>query len=136
MKSTEHFKNTIKAYLDNRANEDALFATTYSKANKNMDDCINYILNTVQKSGCHGFNDDEIYSMALHYYDEDNVEVGKRISCKVVVNHTIELTAEEMEEARKNALQRATNEAYSKIMQPKVNRKKMEMNNQPNLFNF
>lgn len=51
-------------------------------------------------SGCSGFSDDEIYSMAVHYYDEDNIEVGKPNSCKVVVNHTIELTEEEKAEAR------------------------------------
>jgi len=68
MKSTEHFNNTIKAYLDRRANEDVLFAITYAKANKNIDDCITYIFNTVKKSDCNGFTDDEVYSMAVHYY--------------------------------------------------------------------
>ena len=106
MKSTEHFKNTIKAYLDNRANEDALFAITYAKENKNLDDCITYILNTVQKSGCSGFTDDEIYSMVVHYYDEDSMVAGKPINCHVVVNQHIELTEEEKQQARKNALER------------------------------
>ena len=36
MKPTEHFKNTIKAYLDKRANEDTLFAVTYAKENKSI----------------------------------------------------------------------------------------------------
>ena len=36
-----------------------------------------------------------------HYYDEDNIEVGKYINCQVVVNHTIALTEEEKAEARK-----------------------------------
>jgi len=135
MKSTEHFKNTIKAYLDKRANDVELFAVAYAKTNKNINDCINYILNTVQKSGCNGFADDEIYSMAVHYYDEDNIAAGNPISCHVVVNHTVELTAEEKAEARKEAIQRATNEAYAKMKQPKNNRK-IEVINQPNLFNF
>ena len=30
MKSTEHFKNTIKAYLGKRASENELFAITYA----------------------------------------------------------------------------------------------------------
>jgi len=71
MKSTEHFKNTIKAYLDKRANEDELFAISYAKGNKNLDDCVTFILNEVKKSGCNGFADDEIYSMAVHYFDEE-----------------------------------------------------------------
>ena len=118
MKSTDNFKNTIKAYLDKRANEDELFAVAYAKTNKNINDCITYILNTVQKSGCNGFADDEIYSMAVHYYDEDNIAAGNLISCHVVVNHSVELTAEEKEEARNEAKQRAISEAYSKMKQP------------------
>ena len=137
MKSTAHFKNTIKAYLDNRANEDNLFAASYAKANKNIDGCITYILNTVKKSGCNGFNDDEIYSMAVHYYDEDNINAGKPVDCsRIVVNHVVELTAEEKEDAKKKAIERATNEAYAQIMQPKGNRKKAEEIQQPTLFNF
>lgn len=54
-----------------------------------------YILNTVQKSGYKGFADDEIYSMAVHYYEEENIEVGKLVNCQVVVNHQVELTPEE-----------------------------------------
>ena len=27
--------------------------------------------------------------MAIHYYDEDNIEVGKNFDCRVVVNHTL-----------------------------------------------
>jgi ribosome-associated translation inhibitor RaiA len=118
MKVTEHFKHTIKAYLDKRAKEDKLFAITYAKEGKNIDDCITYILNTVKKSGCNGYTDDAIYSMAVHYYDEDNIEVGKKIDCQVVVNHTVELTAEEKEQALQKAIQKAQDEAYSKITQP------------------
>ena len=38
MNGTDHFKRTIQAYLDSRAAEDKLFAASYSKPNKNMDD--------------------------------------------------------------------------------------------------
>jgi len=136
MKSTEHFKNTIKAYLDKRASEDMLFAITYAKTNKNIDDCITYIFNTVQKSGCNGFTDDEVYSMAVHYYDEDNIEVGKTFDCRVMVNHTVELTAEEKEQARKDAIQKVQDEAYSRMKQPlrKPQPKQVIINNQLNLF--
>jgi hypothetical protein len=30
-----------------------------------------------RKSSCNGFADDEIFRMAIHYYDEDTIEVGK-----------------------------------------------------------
>lgn len=68
MKVSEQFKSTIKAYLDNMAAVDSLFAPVYQKPTKNIDNCITYILNQVKKSGCCGFSDDEIFGMALHYY--------------------------------------------------------------------
>jgi len=142
MNSTAHFKNTIKAYLDKRANEDSLFTQVYAKANKNLDGCIHYILNEVQKSGCNGFTDEEIFGMAVHYYDEDNITAGKPVDgCRIVVNHVVELTAEEKEEARKEAIQRTINEAYHNIMQSRKPQKKTEIkptdeNRQPNLFDF
>jgi len=138
MKSTEHFKNIIKAYLDSRAKADLLFAVTYAKTNKNIEECILYILNEVRKSGCNGFADGEIYSMAVHYYDEDSITSVQPINCHVVVNHAVELTAEEKEEARQEAMKQATNEAYSKMMQPKKNGSKPPVSHTdtPNLFNF
>ena len=68
MKVSEQFKSTIKAYLDNMAAGDSLFAPVYQKPTKNIDNCITYILNQVKKSGCNGFTDGEIYSQAVHYY--------------------------------------------------------------------
>ncbi len=90
MGTTENFKKTIQEYLEKRAIEDSLFAIQFSKKDKNIDDCITYILNTVKQSGCNGFTDDDIYSMAVHYYDEDNIKVGKPINCNVIVNHKVE----------------------------------------------
>lgn len=67
MKGTEHFTRTIAEYLNQRASTDPLFAPNLMKPNKNIEDCITYILNEVKKSGCNGFDDDEIYSMAVHF---------------------------------------------------------------------
>lgn len=136
MKTTDHFKNTIKAYLDQRAESDLLFSFKYSAPKKNIDDCITYILNQVQKSGCNGFVDDEIFGMAVHYYDEDNIETGKPMNAHVVVNHVVELTAKEKEQARQDAIQKAQDEAYRKITQPVKKAKKVVLNPQPSLFDF
>ena len=106
MKSTESFKQTIQAHLQSRAATDPLFAKSFAKEAKNIDDCINYIFSKVQKSGCNGFTDDEIYSMAVHYYDEDDIKVGKPTEGRVVVNHHIELTPEEIKEAKEEAIRR------------------------------
>ncbi|WP_373818772.1 PcfK-like family protein, partial [Porphyromonas loveana] len=92
MKGTEIFTRAIAEYLNVRAMTDPLFAPNLMKPNKNIDECITYILTEVQRMGCAGLSDEEVYSLAVHYYDEDNLKVGKPINCKVVVNHTIELT--------------------------------------------
>ena len=42
--------------------------------------------------------------MAVHYYDEDDIGVGKVVSCQVAVNHIVERTAEEKDEARQEAI--------------------------------
>ena len=68
MNTTEYFKRTIQAYLEERAMEDELFAAKYDNPDKNIDDCVTYILNWVQKSGCNGFTDGEIFGQAIHYY--------------------------------------------------------------------
>lgn len=107
MKSTENFKNVIQAKLAEMAAADPLFAFSMGKAGKNIDDCITYILNTVQKSGCSGFSDEEVYGMAMHYYDEDDIEVGEKVECKVVTNHKVELTDEDHKQAKKEAIERA-----------------------------
>lgn len=134
-KATDYFKQTIQSYLQRRAQEDELFAPRYANPKKNIDDCITFILNYVKQSGCNGFADDEIYSLAMHYYDEDNIDIGKPLAnCKVVVNHTIELTEAEKAEAHSKAMQRATDEAYRKITQGKNKTKKPETATQSSLF--
>ena len=134
MKGTKDFKATIQAYLEERARTDELFAVSYAKADKNIDDCITYILNKVRRSGCNGFNDDEIYSMALHYYDEDDIKVGSKISCQVVVNHTVELTDEEKAEARKAAILRFQQEQMDAMKRPKKAKQVTTTISQPTLF--
>lgn len=124
MKTTDHFKNTIKSYLDQRAQEDPLFADKYANEKKNIDDCVTYILNTVQKTGCNGFTDDEVYGMAVHYYDEESVDIGKEISCRVAVNHTVELTEEEKKEARQKAIDQYQDDIRKKELERK--KKKQE----------
>lgn len=131
---TAYFKLTIQNYLESRAQADELFAPRYANPKKNIDDCVTYILNQVKQSGCNGFTDDEIYSMALHYYDEDNIEVGNSLKCKVVVNHTIGLTEAEKAEARQQAMQRAQDEAYKKLTQGRSKPKQTDAANQQSLF--
>ena len=136
MKTSEHFDRTIKAYLDQRAENDILFSFKYANPKKNIKDCCTYILNTVQKSGCNGFAAAEVYGMAIHYYDEENIEIGNPINCNVVVNRVVELTEEEKAEAREKAIQKVQDEAYNKMKQPVKKAKIVALNTQPSLFDF
>jgi hypothetical protein len=90
MKSTENFKNVISGHLKSVAANDPLFAKNLEKPKKNIDDCVTYILNTVKNSGASGFEDSEIFGMAIHYYDEDDVKPGKKIQVKIISNHKVE----------------------------------------------
>ena len=139
MKGTEHFTRTIAEYLNQRAATDPLFAPNLQKPNKSIEECITYILSEVQKSGCNGFDDDEIYSIAVHYYDEDDIEMGKATNCQVMVNHVVELTEEEKAEARQEAIKQYQREELAKIQSRNAREKKTENTKaqvQPSLFDF
>lgn len=139
MKATEHFKQTIKAYLDERAKNDELFAVSYAKENKNMDDCVTFILNQVKRSKCMGLTDEEVYSLAVHFFDEDDIEIGNPIACNVIVNHTVELTEEEKEQARQEAFKEYQAEQLRKMQKrtnkPKTPKAQPEITT-PSLFDF
>lgn len=85
----ENFKETIKAYLDDFAKKDRLFAKKYANPEKNIDECVNYILGWVYQSGSNGFCDEEIFGQAKHYYDEEKVEIVKFPAMRAVVNHHV-----------------------------------------------
>lgn len=139
MKATEHFKQTIKAYLDERAKNDELFAVSYAKENKNMDNCVTFILNQVKRSKCMGLTDEEVYSLAVHFFDEDDIEIGNPIACNVIVNHTVELTEEEMAQARQEAFKEYQAEQLRKMQKrtnkPKTPKTQPEITT-PSLFDF
>jgi hypothetical protein len=137
MKGTESFKKTIHSYLEQRASEDTLFAEKYHEVSRPIDDIVTYILNQVAKSGCMGFTDDEIYSLAIHAAEERNLEVGKPLECDIKVNHIVELTEEEKQEARHNAIRRLENETYQRIANRKKPKTKAQTSvQQLSLFNF
>lgn len=136
-KGTEMFKKSIKEYLDKKASEDTFFEIAYTDEKKNLDDCVTYIINQVKASGQCGFADEEIYGMAVHYYDEDNIKVGSLQDCTIVSNQKVELTAEEIEQAKKDAMRSITEEQISllhkKSTAPKE-KKQEYMNQQTSLF--
>lgn len=133
MKSTEIFKETIKDHLDKRASEDPLFAEKYNNPDKKLDDCITYILNTVKNSGCHGYADEEIFGMAVHYYDEEKVNIGSTVSGSVVVNHKIDLSEEEKQEAKEKAQREFKELELKKLRQSQERKEAREKKKQEKL---
>ena len=74
-----------------------------------------------------------------HYYDEDDIGVGKAVSCQVAVNHVVELTEEEKAEARQEAIKQYQREELAKIQSRNARVKKTESvvtQVQPSLFDF
>lgn len=112
MKGSELFKKEIKQYVEGNPIVDI-----NKHENKSIDDCVNYILTQVEKSGCNGFSDDEIYGLAIHYYDESNDSLGeiKNLQPRCVVNHHIDITEEEKAEMKKEALEEIKKEQMSKL---------------------
>lgn len=143
------FKEAIKAYLDKRAAEDPQFATSYAKPKKSIDECCRFIIGEARKKAEGGqavLPDSEVYGLAVHYYDEDNIKVtesagGATVSRSAAVSKEsakIELTAEEKEQARKMAMERAIEEQRKKMTERKAKAKKDEapQPEQMSLFEF
>lgn len=71
-----------------------------------------------------------------HYYEENEIEVGKPMNCQVAVNHIVELTAEEKAEARQKAIQKYQEEEVRKLQNRNRPAAKKETIVQPSLFDF
>jgi len=97
--------------LDNRAKSDELFAIAYRKENKNIDECLAYIMGEALKEsstissgvkGC-GMDNDIVFGMAVHYYDEDDIKVNKQTNYKVSAVSVKKEVATEHPETKKPA---------------------------------
>ena len=136
MNGTKAFQDTIAQYLMKRAENDPLVAVKLANPSKTMEQCCAYIIGEVKKSGCCGFADDEIFGMAMHYWEEPEIEVGNApANYRVVVNHVVELSDEEKAQARKEAIAKLRDEEMAKMRKAKTTEKKVK-EVQPSLFDF
>lgn len=88
MKTSETFKIVIENYLREKANNDVDFNLAFEKTSKSIDNCINYIITEVKKTGLCAFADNEIFNMAMKYYTDDTISIPSEIKCKVMVNQS------------------------------------------------
>lgn len=74
----KQFQEVIKSYLDKRAASDAQFANLYNNKEKSIDQCCAYIMSEAKKrrkgSSCVAISDAEVFGMAVHYYDEKDIQ--------------------------------------------------------------
>ena len=75
------FEKTIEKYLQEKAANDTLFAVKFAKENKNIQECCSFIVSEVRKKNeknsrvvC--MTDEEVYGLAVHYYDEDDIQIS------------------------------------------------------------
>lgn len=124
------FKEAIRSYLDGRAGTDELFAKSYAKENKNLDECCSYIMGEANKRGnAVAMTDEEVFGMAVHYYDEDDIKISKLPAGTRTTTSTslepVKLTEEDEKTAREAAIKRLAEEQYA-LLKKKPSRAKNE----------
>lgn len=143
MREIKSAQERIKDYLDERARQDELFAKSYAKSNKNIDECYEYIVSEARKqckdSDSICIPDDVVFGWAVHYYDEDNIMVGRSSESKESTESKEMSDADKkkvIEEARKKAYMtnKKTSEANKKSADAK--KSKSAKIQQLNLFDF
>lgn len=125
----KEFKDTIQKYLQERAVEDPLFAPKFTNPNKSIDECCRYIMGEARKRGTSVvMSDAEVFGMAVHYYDEENIKIEKvSAGCSVSSPRKVKLTEEEKKIAREVAIKRLAEEQYQ-LLKKKPAKKKADTN--------
>lgn len=118
------FENTIKNYLDSRAKEDSLFAETYKKENKSIEECCKYIMQQAQKmynkrvNGGIAIDRKTVYGWAVHYYDEDDIKLeGELERVEVAAPTTIQNPISKEKPVQKKNERKKTKQERQKIFE-------------------
>lgn len=117
------FEEVIKNFLEAKANEDEDFRVKYSDPKKNIKDCIQYILAEVKKNFCKkeqqvALTNDEVFLIALNYYEiSEDIEI-QNTDGSVIVSEDIPLTVEE-----KNQIKAKMIEDYQKEVEEREKKK-------------
>lgn len=133
----KEFKETIQKYLEQRVAEDPLFAPKFANPKKSVDECCRYILGEARKRGTAvAMSDAEVFGMAVHYYDEENIKIEKVSSgCSVSSSsYKVELTEEEKKSAREAAIKRLAEEQYRSLKKRPAKKKVDDSVQQMSLF--
>ncbi len=136
----ESFDAWLRQRLDGMAEEDPSFAEKLKAEGKSLDGCIEYIQGEVYHKYVEGKKHgrsavgmpsrDEVFGWAVHYYDEEKVEIRKLPAGTAVSAEAPKLSKAELEKLKKqaeeNALKRYEEEERKKIEEREKARKKAE----------
>lgn len=102
---SQNFKNVIADYLNKLSSVDLTFKPLFENDGRNIEQCCQYIIMKVKESGFSGFDDQEVFDFAVEYYSLETLpDIDTNISCKVVTNYHVELSEEEIAEAKQRAI--------------------------------
>ena len=118
------FEDTIKNYLDDRAKEDSLFAETYKKENKSIEECCKYIMQQAQKmynkrvNGGIAIDRKTVYGWAVHYYDEDDIKLEDELGrVEVAAPTTIQNPISKEKPVQKKTERKKTKQERQKMLE-------------------
>ncbi|MBR0291101.1 MAG: hypothetical protein IJQ79_03110 [Bacteroidales bacterium] len=127
MSTFERIEDAVKDYLDEYAKGDPVFAEKLANPNKSIEQCMEYI----QSEIFHEFikngggrrvavacpSRQQCFGLAVHYYDEEKVEIRPMPGVTSVSHATpdVPLTEEDKEKAREKAIQKLADEDARKI---------------------
>lgn len=117
------------------------------KENKSLEECFRYVLNEIankfrkdnEDSVYASGDDEEIYSLAVHYYDEDEIKVPEKLNFRT---NAIESKKTKENVDIQNKIDQAVNKAIEEYKQKHVlskkrkNVSKKENDNQISLFDY
>lgn len=118
------FEDTIKNYLDGRAKEDSLFAETYKKENKSIEECCKYIMQQAQKmynkrvNGGIAIDRKTVYGWAVHYYDVDDIKLEDELGrVEVAAPTTIQNPISKEKPVQKKTERKKTKQERQKMLE-------------------
>lgn len=102
---TKYFVQRIETWLHEAMEKDELFRKTVeSKPEKTVEGACNYVLSVAKQTKQQGWDDDEVYGLVRHFYDEDDIkDPGDQNPSRIVVSGHVDLTEEEKVEAMEAA---------------------------------
>lgn len=62
------FFDSMESFIMQKMDANDMFAKKVCNPKKNIEDCITYVINTIEKSRYKGLCDNDVYSLAVHYY--------------------------------------------------------------------